>query len=111
MATSLSTVKTKDDSLSCPFKLPTEGGGGGGGGVWKIAETKEFNTSWFHFESEMSNFLVAVCKQSICLHFGIQNIELYSTTIYILMLLQYNKLSRYNNEVGKNINEFNKKPN
>ena len=28
----------------------------------------------------------------------IQNIELYSTTIYIFMLLQYNKLSRYNNQ-------------
>jgi hypothetical protein len=28
----------------------------------------------------------------------IQNIELYSTTIYIFMLLQYNKLSRYNDQ-------------
>jgi hypothetical protein len=40
----------------------------------------------------------SVCKQSLCLYFGIQNIELYSTTIYIFMLLQYNKLSRYNNQ-------------
>jgi hypothetical protein len=40
----------------------------------------------------------SVCKQSLCLHFGIKNIELYSTTIYIFMLLQYNKLSRYNNQ-------------
>jgi hypothetical protein len=40
----------------------------------------------------------SVCKQSLCLHFGIQNIEIYSTTIYIFMLLQYNKLSRYNNQ-------------
>jgi hypothetical protein len=39
-----------------------------------------------------------VCKQSLCLHFGIQNIELYSTSIYIFMLLQYNKLSRYDNQ-------------
>jgi hypothetical protein len=37
----------------------------------------------------------SICKQSLCLHFGIQNIELSSTTIYIFMLLQYNKLSRY----------------
>jgi hypothetical protein len=29
----------------------------------------------------------SVCKQSLCLHFGIQNIELCSTTIYIFMLL------------------------
>ena len=33
----------------------------------------------------------SICKQSLCLHFGIKNIELYSTTIYIFMLLQYNK--------------------
>jgi hypothetical protein len=32
------------------------------------------------------------------LHFGIQNVELYSTTIYIFMILQYNKPSRYNNQ-------------
>jgi hypothetical protein len=25
----------------------------------------------------------SVCKQRLCLHFGIQNIEFYSTTIYI----------------------------
>jgi hypothetical protein len=31
----------------------------------------------------------SVCKQSLCLHFGIQNIDLYSTTIYIFMLQQY----------------------
>ena len=34
----------------------------------------------------------------LCLHFGFQKIELYSTTIYISMLLQYSKLSRYNNQ-------------
>jgi hypothetical protein len=28
----------------------------------------------------------SVCKQSLCLHFGIHNIKLYSTTIYIFML-------------------------
>ena len=38
------------------------------------------------------------CKQRICLHFGIQNIEFYSTTIYIFMILEYNKLSRHNNQ-------------
>jgi hypothetical protein len=38
--------------------------------------------------------LQSVCKQlkqSLCLHFCIQNIELYSTTIYIFKLLEYNK--------------------
>ena len=39
----------------------------------------------------------SVCKQRLCLHVGIQNIELYSTTIYIFMILEYNKLSRHNN--------------
>jgi hypothetical protein len=33
----------------------------------------------------------SVCKQRLCLHFGIQNIEFYSTTIYIFMILEYNK--------------------
>ena len=35
--------------------------------------------------------LQSVCKQSLCLHFCVQNIELYSTTIYIFKLLEYNK--------------------
>jgi uncharacterized membrane protein (DUF485 family) len=30
-------------------------------------------------------------------HFGIQTIEFYLTTIYIFMILEYNKLSRDNN--------------
>jgi hypothetical protein len=34
----------------------------------------------------------SVCKQWLCLHFGIQNIEFYSTTIYIFIILDYNKL-------------------
>ena len=40
----------------------------------------------------------SVCKQRLCLHFDIQNIEFYSTTIYIFMILEYNKLSRDNNQ-------------
>ena len=40
----------------------------------------------------------SVCKQRLCLHFGIQNIEFYSTTIYIFMILEYNKLWRHNNQ-------------
>jgi hypothetical protein len=40
----------------------------------------------------------SVCKQRLCLHFGIQNVEFYSTTIYIFMILEYNKLSRDNNQ-------------
>ena len=40
----------------------------------------------------------SVCKQRLCLHFGIQNIEFYSTAIYIFMILEYNKLSRDNNQ-------------
>jgi hypothetical protein len=39
-----------------------------------------------------------VCKQKLCLDFGIQNIEFYLTTIYIFMILEYNKLSRHNNQ-------------
>jgi hypothetical protein len=40
----------------------------------------------------------SVCKQRLCLHFGIQNNEFYSTTIYISMILEYNKLSTDNNQ-------------
>jgi hypothetical protein len=40
----------------------------------------------------------SVCKQRLCLHFGMQNIEFYSTTIYIFMILEYNKLLRDNNQ-------------
>jgi hypothetical protein len=43
-------------------------------------------------------YVQSVCKQRLCLHFGIQNIEFYSTTIYIFMTLEYNKLSRDNNQ-------------
>jgi hypothetical protein len=39
-----------------------------------------------------------VYKQRLCLHFGIQNIEFYSATIYIFMILEYNKLSRRDNQ-------------
>ena len=44
--------------------------------------------------------VLSVCKQMLCLHFefGIQNIEFYSKTIYIFMILEYDKLSRYNNQ-------------
>jgi hypothetical protein len=41
--------------------------------------------------SELKGALQSVCKQSLCLHFCVQNIELYSTTIYIFKLLEYNK--------------------
>ena len=37
-------------------------------------------------------------QRLICLHFGIQNIEFYSKTIYIFMILEYDKLSRHNNQ-------------
>jgi hypothetical protein len=40
----------------------------------------------------------SVCKQRLCLHFGMQNIEFYSTTICIFMILKYNKLLRDNNQ-------------
>ena len=40
----------------------------------------------------------SICKQRLCLHFGIQNIEFYSTTIYFFMILEYNKLSKQNNQ-------------
>jgi hypothetical protein len=40
----------------------------------------------------------SVCKQRLCLHFDIQHIEFYSATIYIFMILEYNKLSRDNNQ-------------
>jgi hypothetical protein len=50
---------------------------------------------------EIHNFkdaVQSVCKQRLCLHFGTQNIEFYSSTIYIFMILEYNKLSRDNNQ-------------
>jgi hypothetical protein len=37
-------------------------------------------------------------QQRLCLHFGIQNIEFYSKTIYIFMFLEFDKLSRHNNQ-------------
>ena len=40
----------------------------------------------------------SVCKQRLCFHFGIHNIEFYSATIYIFMILEYNKLTRDNNQ-------------
>ena len=40
---------------------------------------------------QLKGALQSVCKQSLCLHFCVQNIELYSTTIYIFKLLEYNK--------------------
>jgi hypothetical protein len=45
----------------------------------------------------------SVCKQRLCLHFGIQNIEFYSTTIYMFMILEYNKLSDTTIKLCKNI--------
>jgi hypothetical protein len=42
--------------------------------------------------------IVRLFQQSLCLHFCVQNIELYSTTIYIFKLLEYNKWSRNNNQ-------------
>jgi hypothetical protein len=54
---------------------------------------------YFHTNSAaFKDAVQSVCKQRICLHFGIQNIEFYSTTIYIFMILEYNKLSRHNNQ-------------
>ena len=49
---------------------------------------------------QLKDAVQSVCKQRLCLHFGIQNIEFYSTTIYIFMILEYNtsKLSRDNNQ-------------
>ena len=49
-------------------------------------------------EISLKDAVQSVCKQRLCLHFGIQNIEFYSTTIYIFMILEYNKLSRDNNQ-------------
>ena len=41
--------------------------------------------------TELKDAVQSVCKQRLCLHFGIQNIEFYSTTIYIFTVLEYNK--------------------
>jgi hypothetical protein len=48
--------------------------------------------------TDFKDAVQSVCKQRLCLHFGIQNIEFYSTTIYIFMILEYNKLPRDNNQ-------------
>jgi hypothetical protein len=48
--------------------------------------------------TDLKDAVQSVCKQRLCLHFGIQNIEFYSKTIYIFMILEYNILSRDNNQ-------------
>ena len=58
----------------------------------------QVNFSIFLITVTIKGDLQSVCKQSLCLHFCVENIELYSTTIYIFMILQYNKLSRDNNQ-------------
>ena len=59
---------------------------------------KKFQSA-FHVHStrygNIKDAVQSVCKQRL---FGIQNIEFYSTTIYIFMILEYNKLSRNNNQ-------------
>ena len=52
----------------------------------------------FAFVLYIKDAVQSVYKRRLCLHFGIQNIEFYSTTIYIFMILEYNKLSRDNNQ-------------
>ena len=54
-----------------------------------------YGLTFFH---NIKGALQSVCKQSLCLHFCVQNIELYSTTIYIFKPLEYNKLSKNNNQ-------------
>jgi hypothetical protein len=49
-------------------------------------------------KARIKDAVQSVCKQRLCLHFGIQNIEFYSTTIYIFMILEYNKLWRHDNQ-------------
>jgi hypothetical protein len=56
-------------------------------------------TSQFRNTNNIKDAVQSVCKQRLCLHFGIQNIEFYSTTtIYIFLIVEYNKLSRHNNQ-------------
>ena len=50
------------------------------------------------YSNNFKDAVRSVCKQRLCLHFGIQNIEFYSIIIYIFMILEYNKLSRHNNQ-------------
>jgi hypothetical protein len=57
-----------------------------------------FTIKLFEWYSKFKYAVQSVCKQRLCLHFGIQNIEFYLTTIYIFMILEYNKLSRHNNQ-------------
>ena len=57
-----------------------------------------FNTRGSENNREFKDAVQSVCKQRLCLHFGIQNIEFYSTTIYIFIILEYNKLSRHDNQ-------------
>ena len=59
------------------------------------------NPLLIHIKGDSTGFkdaVQSVCKQRLCLHFGIQKIEFYSTTIYIFMILEYNKLIRDNNQ-------------
>ena len=63
--------------------------------VWKLS-----SVHFIYCIFPVKDAVQSVCKQRLCLHFGIQNIEFYSTTltIYIFMILEYNKLSRDNNQ-------------
>jgi hypothetical protein len=56
----------------------------------------DFNRHWGKPCSLKNDAVQSVC----CLHFGIQNIEFYSTTDYICMILEYwyNKLRKDNNQ-------------
>ena len=57
----------------------------------EIRESKSLSSFRNKIAAHIKGALQSVCKQSLCLHFCVQNIELYSTTIYIFKLLEYNK--------------------
>jgi hypothetical protein len=58
----------------------------------------EYEYKYGFVTSLFKDAVQSVCKQRPCLHCVIQNIEFYSTTIYIFTILEYNKLSRDNNQ-------------
>jgi hypothetical protein len=63
-----------------------------------ISEPQFFKFQLVFSPPNFKDAVQSVCKQRLCLHFGIQNIAFHSTTIYIFMILEYNKLSRDNNQ-------------
>jgi hypothetical protein len=61
------------------------------------------NITTFQTQFVFKGRLQSVCKQSLCLHFGVQNIELYSTTIFSCLI--YSIINDQDTTIGLNLQE------